>query len=760
MKKIIALLVSISMLLNFGAIIGTFAADEPAPEGAEALGEIASCTYDSNQKKISISGTVKHEVLIEYDDYSIGVYMIPVGKTLDMVLSDPSSRPLASSTISIKFQFSIKADTNEARFAKYAVVIYKGEENVHLIDSPCYPTVVSDYDFVIGDKSAYKAAQTELLSCATDSGLSSAIFPVYLDRLVNDSSSGYLYSLKDSYIYFDKEYIGELDADIRSLSAVGSKVYLQFLIEDVTDGELTILGGDENAHHFIPDMTVSRNRVLIEAFSDFLCDRYNTATSSVSGIILGERIDEYYSTTGLDLGDYAYNFGLYMAVVGNAARAHNSKTDIVVPFGDRDSYSQAALGGAVSAHLLEELCVFALDEFANGFKFSTLISTSSIPYGISDETLKNGGFSTDGYDGINADRAEVFSDHLASLSERYETAPKSFIFLWNVPQGISGEVLSCAYAYSYYKLLLNDRISSFAVSFAYLERAGEYTYYPELFELIKNIDTESSGEITAPLLDKLSAESWSALVGGDSESKPDTKKIIKPQKLDSIPNTVIGDYPYYDFSYHTDISAWFGGNRCESLKTTHNDICGRSLSAYFSGERSSPTEYSEFLCAYDYPESFVYTPYMSLRFSISNDENIKEALYEVKLSIGDEDSVAEIITLCRAYEDVILSFDISDYAELSTAKYLKISLRSLTGEECGYTFSLASLNGYSTQYTSDQLADIIADERLKIRDMLDKEEDAPKDKANTVLVVCGVLLVVTVIGVGIFMCFRRDDTVN
>ncbi|MBE6530783.1 MAG: hypothetical protein E7679_01670 [Ruminococcaceae bacterium] len=764
MKKAISFFVLIALLFNCCSMIvsanSALSTSEVAYDGND-IGFIHDCTYDPVRKQINISGTIKHDVLIDHTGHNIAVYAIPNGKTLADVLSSPTSKPVASAHISIKFQFSIKADSTEARFSKYAVIIYDIIANAKVVGTPSYPAVVSTYKFDAENR-GYKGLSTQLVSNATDSGAKTAIVPVYLNKLVNNVSSGYIYDFEQGSLFFDKPYIDALDVRIKSLSAVGARVYLQYLFDSTEDSQLLALGTASGDGTDLPDMREYYNVTLIEAFTDFLLDRYSDEDNTrIDGMILGERVDAKYTANILSVEEYVENYAFYMTVVGSTARAHSPAIDIVLPLSDADGYSSGAvLETELSPSVfLEEICIFFDDSFYGKFSFSTLVQSSSIPYGISDEAISEGEFTKPEYNGINADTAAEYSWYILNLAQRFESAPEGFIFLWEVPKDISCDVLNAAYAYSYFKLLSNSNLSSFVVSFAQIEKEGDYSRYSDISRMVKYIDTDQSSDVTKEALRMLGENSWSNVLGADYRENPITGKVIELKEISSAPSNILGEYAYHDFSYHTDISLWFAGNDCDSMKITHSDTVGRALEAHFLGKANEPTEYSEIICRYEYPETFEFTPDMSMKFSIKNDDNDKDALYEVKFTIGDGKNIAHITKLCRSYEQITVFFNVAEYFDIAKTDYIKIGIRSLTGEGSGYSLSVASISGYSTQYTSEELADMISDERSRIKDDINSVSDTQeKDEVNTVIVVTAVAVVVAVIAIGLFMCFRRDET--
>lgn len=767
MKRFLSFVLFIAVMMSAFSVLA-FASNEETSASTTAattnnkyvadgdIGDVSSCLYDPNTKKISVSGVIDHGVMVTHDSYKIALYSVPEGQTLDEILKSEESKPLASAAISVKFDFVVDAKTNAERFSKYAVVIYNERGDVKLVEEPKYPSVRSTYTYSVGDKSNYKGVSTELTSTAMGAGAATVIVPVYLDKLLSSASTGYVYPLQGSYIYFDKDYVGELDVNVKSVTASGSSVYLQFLLPRGADFGVEVLDGASTDGYDIPDMSSEQTVNLMTAFTSFLCDRYNSNNlGKINGLILGREIDKLSAVdSALTLDDYAENYFYYMLVIGSVARSYISDIDLVMPLSDKNDYSTKD-GTAVEAGpsvMLDKVCALLDSQVVNLFPFSTLVETESVPRDIIetlvDEEVK--------HDGIDVDSTEVYSSYLSTLKKKYNNAPNSFIFVWAVPEGISGNLLSCSYAYSYFKLLSNKDISSFVVSFIETEGQSQYGAFPEIAKIFKYIDTKDSFSATADQLKLLGAANWYSVIDGMYSGRLDVRRVLPLKALGFIPDNIMGSYAYYDFSYYTNLSLWFKGNDCDSLKIDYNDVSGRSLEAHFKGDLVSPSEYSEMFCSYDYPENLVFTPYVSFQFSLESEDESRDSVYEVKLVVGSDKNTAEVSRICKGYEAVDLMVDMSQFSEISMVEYIKIGVRRLSAEPVGYSLSLASIKGYSTQNTSEELELLISNERLRIRDMLQEESDTSQ-VVSRVLIGAGVVAVVAVIGIGVFMCFRREE---
>ncbi len=748
MKKALSILLIISIFCGIFTIYPSATDQGDGGEVSTNIGTINTCVYEKENKKIRISGNIAHDFLINHSKHQIALYSIPEGRDYLEYLSSGEAVQIAKTDIAIQFEFSVNAESNAKRFASYLVVVVDGSGEMNPIGTPKYPSVPCGYVFNPNDKSSFKGIASTLTSVSVSANPSATIIPVELNKLLSNASVGHLYSLSGSYIYFDKAYIDSLDIRVKSHTSIGSAVYLQFLLNPSQDGSVTSLGTSG-----VPDMSLQQNLELIAAFADFLCERYNDRyTGTVRGIILGNEIDLGYELSGdISLDKYVDNYLMYMNVVSGVARQISSKIDITIPFSNADSYSSDSYEGICAPSELLELICQRLDEnFAESFIFSTLIQSDVIPYDLAKSSTTPEGV-------ISADNSSLYSEYINKLRSQYKNAPHSYIFNWKVDPRLSYEVLSTSYAYSYFKLLPDPVISSFVASFESAELNGDYLSYPLIADIVKKIDTSESFKVTQSQLGYLKAESWYQVVSNMYSGSLSFKNIYDINKISEIPSDIIGSYSYFDFSYQTELSSWFGGSYCDKIGLDYNDLGVRTLMAHFTSDKLSPSEFSELYCAYEYHESFIYTPYIALNFSIENDAKDKNALYEVKISIGSNKNVSHTRVVCSPYEEIELLMDFTSINETSTAEYITISVRCISGNNGGYSLCFSSLNGYSKVYLSNDLSNLIAEERLRIRNLLEEEPILAQKRVDSSFVIIGISVVVAIIGVGIFMCFKREE---
>ena len=533
-------------------------------------------------------------------------------------------------------------------------------------------------------------------------------------------------------------------------------MYLRFLLDGNDSSVLSSFGASG-----IPDMSDQKNVDLLMAFTDFLTDRYNDRyLGTIKGIILGSNVDSAFDRSGTEsVSAYTENYFRYMTIVSGVANQIVNTIDVTIPLSNVDSYSTATFdGGCAPSDFLERICSMLDERFVSQFNFSTLIETDLLPYGLSEEVLESGKLNTVSGGGLSADKAWIFSQYINDLRTEYKNVPSSYIFLWNVRSGLSYKVLSTAYAYSYFKLMADASLSSFVVSFENEEMNNEFGSFPMISDIIKKIDTADSFNITKNQLRYLNADSWYAVISDMYNGNFNRYELIALNRINELPNNMLGSYAYVDFSYQTDTSAWFGGSHCDNLKIDYSKVSGRTLQAHFNDANLAPSEYSELYCSYEYYENFIYTPYLFMNFSIENDEQNKNELYEVKVSYASKAMVAETSVVCAPYENIELIIDLNEHIDKSMIEYIVIGVRCLSSDDSGYTLCFSSLDGYSAQFVSDELSSLIAEERLRIQNMLKDSAQGERKHINTVLLVAGGVTVAFVIGIGIFMCFKRDDT--
>lgn len=724
------------------------------------IGNVSSCVYDGKAQTVSISGTIRHDVLVTHNNYIIELYRIHPDETTETILGNPERKPLASTAISVKFDFSVSARNIVDILSRYAVIITSADGDDKLISSPVYPTVGDAYSKYDGDKSLFKGVSTDSTSLAADAGAMTSVIDVRLDRLLNSGSTGYLYSMEGNYIFFDRDYIDSLDVKVRTLSVSGRKVYLRFLLPSGSD---PVVGGGNSGDgadgYDMPDISSASAMERIYAYADFLSDRYRSYEHGfIGGFILGRAVDDTVSSNrsaAPTTQQYSRELAFYATVTASAARNNIPDAEIVIPFSSADTYSSGKTSGYAhsSGEILSFLCEYFDEVFVGGFDFEVMLETSEVPFGITDSGI-SGGIDTEhaGTPGsICATDSHVFTDYLGYLKETYKSAPSKCVFFWEVRSDLGGNALACAYAYSYYKLFSDPYIAAFVIGFP----EGDSEKLSDILDIVLNIDTSESLATTERLLRYFGVSNWASIVGAlDADSLAKSSKVrISPSSV--RPDGITGTFAYFDFADAMGSSTWFEGNGCDELKIGYGSGNERSLSAHFSAPCGDAFGYNDILCPYEYSENFIYTPYLAFNFSLSDDSE-GEMLYEVKIQIGFGSETAESTLVIAAGESGTAVLELSDKFRSLKADYIRIASRGLNTDGGTYSFHLLSVEGYSTVYTSGELEELITEERLKARNLSssDGQDQNTRGYLPVILMAVGIAVV---IGVIIFIFLRHND---
>ncbi len=718
-----------------------------------------NCQYDREASVMRISGSVSHDVMITYSKYLIEVYRILPQSSFEEVIGSPEENPpLASVAISVKFEFAVDVDQTAERFSRYAIALRSPEGEVILAAEPQYAGVVSEYVYSGDDRSSYKGIETDYTSLGGAVGCGTAVIPVYLNQLLSKVSNGYIYPIEQSYRYFDRAYIDELDVKIRTYSASGCRVYLQLLLPAVGSDLACADGKESMAEYDMPNVLSGETMPLLCAFSEFLAQRYDSYQSGrISGLIIGKQIDQRgMNYCGeLTLEEYSERYAFYVMVMANSARDCNPQLDIVLPFGNTNSYSVADPSIGVHdydpAKLLESVLMFFDEKVSFAFQCSTMIESKRVPFDISDQTLSTfmDGEYTVSEKLLCAENLEVYSSYLNGLP--YESAPDHFIYLWSVPDNLSGNALACAYAYTYYTLLNQKMISSFTVSFAAMEKK-ESDVFLDLENILRYIDTADSLKVTENLLPYFHAEAWSDAVRNFSTNNLSQRLIYHLYSQNLAEKAWTGAFSYFDFSLGN-TEEWFLGSYGKDLRTDYAEEDLRALCALSTSPRNG--EYSDLLCLYEYPENLIYTPFVKFTVAFSDTSAQDTNLYELVISMGNDQALLTSSYIIPANEKTQIILDLSNYNTANMVNYIKLSTRSVTGDSEEYTLRLYEITGYSTVYSSEDLAGLIEAERLKIRNQL-AESEQDEEKQGLIWMIFGILFAVTAIVAGLYMGLRKE----
>ncbi len=715
------------------------------------------CRYLSDDNVISISGNISHEIMVSYKNHKIEIFALGLGENIETGFGQITSRePLASTDLAVKFEFSLKADRITDRFLQYAVVLRSPNGEAILAADPQMVSIEAALPQQDDSRLSLKGVRGGDTSAVGSLGFGTVIVPIYLDRLLCKESAGYMYPMENGYCYFDADYIHTLDAQIRTYSANGGRVYLQLLLP--VGSEDSMLGKvRQGSLYACPNVYSEETIKRLSTSAGFLASRYNTYQNGlVKGMIVGSSIDLFAMNDCGDrsLEEYAEIYALYFTIIANSARTAQADLDVVIPFSDANTYrSESTVQNGYEPHRLLEAILEILDSrFFEKIPNSTMIESSSSPLVMDDES----GFlvPNDAENVLSIHNLPLYEEYLKDIRSRYANAPMHYIYVWSVPGDTALNALACSYAYSFYSALRANDLASFVISFDY--GTPEDSLIFDVQKILRYIDTERSLEITENLLPYLGVEDWKEILKTDTDSHTDIRKVYRLTPI-TEDHTFKGEFSYVDFSSE-ELFGWYGGTLCNKVKLSYGSDGARVLRADMKKPESEG--YADLLCLYEFPENWIYTPYIQFTVELDGGAKNHGALYEVVITAGDDRSVFFADCSVQGNKKTNIMLDVSPYISDSTVNYIKISVRPLTEDVSEVSLLLHDMKGFSTVYSSEELQRLVEDERLKIRNQTDEGDEAQADSSQ-IWIIFGILIVVTTVGACLFMVFRRyDDSEN
>ena len=734
------------MVLTLIGSIGTltaFAADSSTKSSFSfSSGMIdVSCRLDSEASKIHLGGTIRHDVFVTHKDYSIEIYRIQPGQDASRVINDPGAVPIAGSDIAITFEFTLDAKSVLNKYSRYCVALRSPDGSHVLADEPKYAEISSTFSYDLDHRTTYKGIATTQVSSAANGGAGRVIIPIYFNLLLSATSDGYVYAIDGQNIYFNKSYVEALDVNVRSATAAGAEVYLQYMASST----------DASAMPNTYDEVILRK---LDAITSFLCERYKSFRSGcVKGIVVGREIDRYVPTDASAMASFAEKYALYVITVANVSRSMVPDMDIVLPFSSANGYTGS---GGSCATLLETVLSILDKGFVERFVCTAMIESDVTPitYPLGWDDYQEALQPETRDDVLHAANVEEYAQYLDRIRARFQSTPESFMFVWHPDADLQGNALSAAYAYSYFRLIAEKRIAAFAISFADWEQKGNENGFSQLSHLFTYIDTQESAAVTKNLLGYFKIHAWSSIHSAPYDGSYALRNLYHATVTKSLPQDMKGSFAYVDFSTSPNLNTWFTGNGCKAIRFNYHNSRTKALQMDML---TGVGGYAEAFCLYDYPENLIYTPYVSLRVAVEPQGNaVENALYEVMIATGTGRTSIVGTTSVRAGEVATIVLDLSEFSSAYMSDYWRISVRPLGESTDSYSLWIYDIVGYSDQWTSEELADLIEAERLRIRN-LDHSDDDNNQIKEMILTVLGIAGVILLIGVSSFIFLRSGE---
>ena len=744
MKRYISLILC-AFILFVSFSLPIYAVNDDNPEQSNLLEDALSytCSYDIEAKRVKVSGTMNSEIFRDYSDWTLCVFKLPFGKNESDIISDISAKPIAETMVSIKFDFSFKAEDVADRYSRYAIFLRSPQNEYVLTTEAQYPEVNSTVP-IFDTRRYFKGIAGEFSSLSSEIEPGTAILDIDLDSVFSDTSTSLFVFVDNKQYFFNENIISSLDLAVRSMSVSGSRIYFRFLY------------GEYRSEQSIPDIYDRQVLVKIHSLVVFLVQRYSQYNSGkLSGIILGKEMSYYRQADLVDmtLEEYVDRCVSYTVVAANSARAVDSSIDIVVPL-SAEAFLQAPDGNSDknSFKIFTEIFLQKLDSsFHSGIDLTFLLECSDapIPRELVNTNANNNVTQEENDILFDAEAQMQFSQYIRSLEHQYRSMPDNYILLWAPSAELSGNVFAATYAYCYYSLLNDSAVSVFAINLADNQIQNNLR---NISHVVKYIDTYEGGEVAKNLPSILGAKSWSDLLAENAVSSAAIRHCYSIEAEVDSKQEFLGEFKYFDFTSSGIIENWHAGAGCSSVKSNLSENTDKALKADFN--LGGIYDSGEILYVAEYSENMIYTP--TLRFKLMVEDENSPNLYEIKIVLGNSENHIESSCIVSSEKISEIYVDISQYISSNVVDYLRISVRSLDGNEEKCSLLLYDICGLSTSYDSDSLSSLIMSERDKIRHSDEIEEG--RQYWQQIAIGIGVVLLIGALGVGLFISFRKDDS--
>ncbi len=686
----------------------------------ESFGEITGCRTESDGRTLNVSGSVKHGFLISHSDSVLLCYRLMSGESFSEAILR-GAKPVAKAKMSSKFSFELKLSRlgDGALLDEYAVAAEGNDGELILLTSPHGVELSTASASDKPDKSNIKGLVYNSVTESADLGIGVSVIEVYLDRLMGARQSGHIYTVGGKFIYFDAEYVAELDKNVGKLSAEEARVYLRLLISPTADRALIPFAAaisDGAAPNFLSvDISSEEGKNCFYGALDFLSARYSgNKNGIISGYILGHSTDLYDSmnySPEKGLRKYAENVAYTLEFTARAASASIPNIEVLLPISDKEEgeLDRELLLTSVSRYLSE----------GGGTNYSVFFEAS-----LDSMSPK--------------DRISDFEKMLKRISSYSKSAPEKYMYCLSF--AYSEDLFAPAeYICNYYGVLFSDMANGFVLSLS--EDTAGRELLNELSYLIKYIDTDINRELilSRPALDYFDAESIEALFENFDADKLKYRKYAECETEDKLPDTIKGSYDIIDFSSSLDTGSWLCGSGCSKLYID-TSFGKRTLGAVLG--HGEVGEYSEIIYPLAYDEDISVMPYIT--FFMEIDDGGAEDKYELQVILGGEGNRIEAEKKVNGGENIDFIIRTADTEALKKAEYVKIRVRKQNGEG-SFTLKLDKVTAHSTALSSSALEAEILDMRSAFKENENTSEAV--SEVNEDIIIAVVLLIIPAVAI-------------
>lgn len=792
-KRLLAILLFAILVISLIPDVNAFGVRSVT---SETLGSITQCSVNKKFSTVTVSGSIKHSVLVDNSNARIAIYRFEPWKDVSTLIR--TAIPLATAEISIRFQFELPCSTVSHRLSLYAVAIITNEGSVNMICEPCYP------DLTAGSTSnvKFKGILSPDLSSAVAAHPGSAVVDVLLDKLDTGNKSGYIFNADGDLFYFDRNEINTIDKQIQTYSASGCNVFLRFLISPTAVG----LAFCTNKTNYLANKCIQVNGAealrAIYAYTYFLTSRYDgDGFGNIDGIIIGKGADTptLYNYLDESVSDYAETYARSVSLIALSALEARGDSDLsfIVPVGDTLNQD----GGVSAKAFLDKVASYIATH--SNLSFTVMCESRHNPYKITDSMLDteneqegditseditvetspgdtsesttspvdDATFEVDSNvrdtsdasqteaeapddvtdapmqppsppskpeinkysDGyFCTDNIDVFLNTFNRLTKQYRSVNKTYIWCWYPSDDTLEGALGICFAYNYLKLS-TLAADAFIVAF----EGNTSKAFSGMSRLFKYIDTVNGADEAAYAKSVFEIEQWSDIIKGYNEGSGVYSTLVE-NELTVDTGGYIGKMKYLDYSSGGSAGDWFAGEFCNGINT-YKDAVSSSLRIEFDHE-SAAFEFADVGYILDTADPLLLGD--SLTFDIKCGE-ADSSLYELCIYIyaGNTTLVSRTVTEGGYRKNYCV--DVSDFDSTDAVYSIRIGLKRITGS------GACNLDLFGVNINSKTLNDHELEESFKdLKEYLNTDETDEYRPQTAVVLFCvitaavlGVLLV-------------------
>ena len=729
----------------------------------EHLGTVTECVIADDGRQIVVRGTVAHDIMISNRKNHLALFAVQPWETVDEVLCD-GRKPIATADISIRFAFSIPFAEHDyaALGAGYLVAICRGSEEEGYtyvpLSAPRSLAIAAELPAEHSAR-AIKGVQTGLVSTAGQAGASIYLLDVELDRLCSGSTSGYRYTVGGANLFFDHDALNTLDEAVRLRSTAGEKVYLRLTFSEEETAVCYAIPPEESplgvTRGILLGSAISRDTV--GSIAEFLARRYvGGDAGEIAGFVIGRKVDDaaVYNHVGVcSLSDYADHYADLLTLIANTIRQYDPSLAVIVPISDRrpaECITAELIENSYDSELFLRSLFKRLDSM-HGPAVSLMLESAHNPFSLVDGVLGKADDEAEEMaenenipDYYNADALGDFSSLVDSMSDIYSSMPGDFLYCWT-PAENTGDALSAAYAYLYYRLYFSTHASAFIVSFDEAEAAGNMQGMTQIKHLMRYIDTNRSLAVSESALAVFGVENWRELIGNFDPAVL-VGLVLYEGELTLPATAARGTYLYWDFSAAHSTRGWYAGAHMGSL-VVRGSGSARGLEAEFARSTAETGAYSEIVYRFSPAEPLTLLDRLAFDLAIEG-----EGVWEIVISAGSSSAARlEQKYVTEAGRRLTLCLT-PDVLEEPRVEYLKISAKPVSGDGEG-KLHLYTVVGESDSLSSDALNAAVQEQRSLIEQS--GQETEPSSRLAWVFGCCAV--VIFTVTVAVILGRRQDE---